>query len=240
MASARRVPASSRASPLNAAVPASSSATANATPAALVCGRQPSTAPSADDDHHLEDLDGQHGQGLGPDQPAAGQRGGAQPLEHPVAALEPGGDGLAGERGGQHGQGQDAGHHEVDPAAADGDQRLVAEGQEQQHRDDQRQQQLLAVAQQEAQLQAGLGADHAGQRRRPRRGAASPRPRRPAPATRDPVTPGPVAPDPGSARPAKSVTTAAPVRSAPGTRPRACGSRSAGSGPGSRGRRTRP
>ena len=45
------------------------------------------------------------------------------------------------------------------------DQVLVAEREQQQHRDDQGEQQLLAVAQQEPQLQAGLARDHLRQRR---------------------------------------------------------------------------
>src|SRR5258708_3863020 len=66
--------------------------------------RMPAERQGHHDDHDgLQHLDDQHGERLGRDQAAARQRGGAQPLEHPVPALEPGGDRLAGEGGGHHG-----------------------------------------------------------------------------------------------------------------------------------------
>ena len=171
------------------------------------------------DQDHLQDLDGQHGQRLGPDQPAPLQRRRAEPLEHAVPALEPGRDGLAGERGGHDGQGQDA----RAPGSRSGrpGPKLISGSRpnagQQQHRDDHHEQQLLAVAGQRAQLEAGLRGHHPGQRRRARR-RGRPRPACPA------------------VRPA--VMTAAPARSARGTRPPACGSRSAGSAPAPRGPRT--
>ena len=66
-------------------------------------------------------------------------------------------------------------------------------------------------------------------RRRPgHSGPGRPGPGRPGSGRPDPAAPDAVTSGPVSAGPAKSVTTAAPVRSAPGTRPPACGSRSAG------------
>jgi hypothetical protein len=96
-----------------------------------------------------------------------------EPLEHPVPALEPGRDGLAGEGGGHHGQRDDARDQEVHPPALGLDQRFQGERDQQQHRDEQGQQQLLTVAQGGAGLQHRLGGDHRWQGRRARRRAAA-------------------------------------------------------------------
>jgi hypothetical protein len=85
-----------------------------------------------------------------------GEWGGPEPLEHPVPALEPGRDGLAGEGGGHHGQRDDARNQEVHPPALGFHQRFQGERGQQEYRDDQDEKQLLAVAQDRAGLQDRL------------------------------------------------------------------------------------
>ena len=130
-------------------------------------GDQPSAAATMHDDDGLQQFDADDGEGLGGDQAGPGQRGRAEPLEHPVPPLEPGGDRLAGERGGHDREGDHARGEEVDPgvAAAEADQRLEAERGQQQQRDDQREGELLAVAEQLPRLERGLRGDHPAQRR---------------------------------------------------------------------------
>ena len=67
--------------------------------------------------HHLHDLD-QPGSPaiLAASSAGPAERRGAQPLQHAVRALEPGGDAEAHHRGRHHGQGQDARGEEVDRA----------------------------------------------------------------------------------------------------------------------------
>ena len=129
------------------------------------------------DDDRLQQFDADDRGGLGGDQAGPGQGRGAQALEHPVPALEPGGDRLAGERGRHDREGDDAGGQEVDPgvAAAEVDQRLQAERGEQQQRDDERERELLAVAQQLPRLLGRLRGDHPVRRGGARRGGPGPR-----------------------------------------------------------------
>src|SRR5216684_2789489 len=60
-------------------------------------GVRPPAESQADreEDGNLPGLDGDHRGRFRSDQPAAGQGSGPEPLQHPVPALEPGGDGLA-------------------------------------------------------------------------------------------------------------------------------------------------
>ena len=101
------------------------------------------------DDLHREHR--QHGHALGGEQPAAAERGGAEQPQHPGAAVEPGRDGLPGERRRHHGQGQGPGGGEVGAGAG------AEVGHRRQRQPDQRQggqhhrdEQLLAVGQQGA------------------------------------------------------------------------------------------
>ena len=82
-------------------------------------GRLPSECEADEhDDEDLEHLDGEHAGDLGRQQPSSTQRRRAEALEHPVAALEPGGDAERHHRGRHHGQGDDARRHEVDRVRA--------------------------------------------------------------------------------------------------------------------------
>jgi hypothetical protein len=121
-------------------------------------------AQSADDDQ-LQRLDGEDGDPLGAEQAAAAEGAHPEQPEHAVPAVEARGDGLGGERGGDDAQGEDAGHGQVDPAAGaeagGGGHRQAEQGRAGQH---ERHQQLLAVAQQRAGLEPGLGGDPAGGR----------------------------------------------------------------------------
>ena len=124
------------------------------------------------DQHDLHDLEQQGRQRLAAEQHRAGQRRGAQALEHGVLALEPGADGEPGERGGHDGQRHDARHHEVDAARrVERVQQRQVEEEQQQQRDQQREADLLAVAQQQAELHRRLGA-RASARAARRRAAA--------------------------------------------------------------------
>ncbi len=72
-------------------------------------GRVPAErqAQGAEDDQ-LHDLDGEDGDRLGAEQAAAAERGRPEQAQHAVPAVEARGDGLAGERGGDDRQGEDA------------------------------------------------------------------------------------------------------------------------------------
>ena len=79
--------------------------------------RVPAEGEAHSADHHeLQELDGQHREGLGHQEAAPAERAHAEQAQHAVTTVEGGGDRLAGERRGDHGQGQHAWHGHVDPA----------------------------------------------------------------------------------------------------------------------------
>ena len=100
----------------------------------------PPEQEALDDEHRdLEDLDDDDRADLRGEQLAAGERGGAEQLEHAGRALEAGGDGEADHRGRHHGEGEDAGDEEVDRVVevVRGGQHVDGrEEPEQQHRDE--------------------------------------------------------------------------------------------------------
>ncbi len=157
--SARTVPPSSRPSAVSAAVPSSRTARAAGTPA--TSGRQPSTRPvppsttSCSDHHH------QHRGRPRRDEPAPAERGGAEEPQHPVAAVEGDGDGLAGEGGREHRDREHAGDDDVDALEPGRDLDRQPGGAGQRHQgqqgQDEGEQQLLAVGQHGSHLAARLG-----------------------------------------------------------------------------------
>ncbi len=154
--SARSVPATSRPSPPNASVP---STTRTTTRSGSPCGCQASASPSPQISTSWTTSSSSTGEGLAADQHRARQRGGAEPLEHRVLALEAGADRQPGERRRHHGQRDDARHDEVDaPRRAERVEQRQVEEEQQQQRDEQGEPDLLAVAQQQPELHAGLRA----------------------------------------------------------------------------------
>ncbi len=112
-------------------------------------------------DHHLHGDDREHRQRLGGHELPAAQRRGAEPLEHEVGALEAGRDGQAHHRR-PHDRGREhARQEEADGRRARGHRqdRHDREEHEQRHGDAEGDEQVLAVAQQQPQLQPGLRAD---------------------------------------------------------------------------------
>jgi hypothetical protein len=96
--------------------------------------------------HHLQGDGGEHcGQPSGDEQPARQRRRG-EPPDHPVAPVEAQRDGLARERGRHHRERQHRRRHRGDPGLGQRDDVDHGEADQQQHRDDQREQHLLAVA----------------------------------------------------------------------------------------------
>ena len=112
----------------------------------------------------LDDEDGEHAPG---EQSGAAERRGAEQPQDAVAAVEGRGDRLPREGGGEHGEREDAGGDDVDPAAGP-EVRDGGEGQpgEQQRGQDDRQEQLFPVAQEHARVEEGLGSDPGRRRRR--------------------------------------------------------------------------
>ena len=114
VASALSVPAISSPRPEKAAVPSTSSSSTDE----RVALRGPA---EREGDHRQQAICSTSvtstDEGLRGHQRPARQRRGAEPLEHPVAPLEAGRDGLAGEGGGHHGEREDAGREEVDRLA---------------------------------------------------------------------------------------------------------------------------
>ena len=174
-ASARSVPPSSSPRPVKATPPSTTTGTAHT---AAPPGRQPrsiATAPMTTNwpTHHRGDADA-----LAGDQQRPGHTGRGQPFEDAVAPVEGGADGLRGEGAGHHGQGDHAGYHGVDPRGRQVDHGQVGHADQHGQRDDQGQQQLLAVAQLDAQLgrrsrphhaagggRAGVGTERPGRER---------------------------------------------------------------------------
>ena len=158
--------------------------------------RPPAEDRSGDRDqqHDLPDLDGQDGQHLGREQPAARQRRATEPLEDPVVALVGGRDAEVDEAGRDDRQRQGPGQEEVDrwpgPRRQD---RNRGEEEQDDDGDDDRDQDVLAATRGQPQLHPGLCGGRRGKRCR----LAHPPPRRPA------------GPERGQAHPR-----------APGTRPR--------------------
>ena len=121
-------------------------------------------------DGGLEQLDGDDGDDLGSEQTGPAERRRAQPLQHPVAALEAGGDPER-DHGRRHdGQRQDAGYEEVDRRGrGGGDDGDLGEEEEEDDGDAQREQEGLPAAQGHEDLGAGLRGERARPHRRPRR-----------------------------------------------------------------------
>ena len=105
---------------------------------------------------------------LAGEQAGAGQRRGAEPLDHAVAPLEAGGDRQRGERRRHHRQRQHAGREDVDGRVREVEAEWCGAGHaadQHDHRDHHGEQQLLAVAQHQPRLHAGLGGDLPRERR---------------------------------------------------------------------------
>ena len=195
-ASARSRPASSRASATKVAAPTSRKTSAGSTPSSVRPPAQRQAEHASTTTWTAMTDEGGHG--LGGQQPGPAERGAAEHPQHAVPPVEAGLDGLTGEGRGDQRQGQDPGRDDVDPPgrAEVGGVRLHQADQDQGRQDD-GDEQLLAVADQHGDLAAGLGQD-------PLPRAA----RRPAPAT-------------GRA----GAVTRSPVRSGRGRRPRGCARR---------------
>ncbi len=118
-----------------------------------------------DQQDDLPDLDGQDGQHLGREQPAARQRRATEPLEDPVVALVGGGDTEVDEAGRDDRQRQGAGQEEVDrwptPRRQDRDR---GEEEQDDDGDDDRDQDVLAATRGQPQLHPGLGGGRRGKR----------------------------------------------------------------------------
>ena len=148
---------------MKAAAPRTSSARPGASPPSSGC--QPRTKATAADHQDLEEQHGQDGQDLACDQSGAAQGSGGQEAQHSVAAVEAGGDALAGEGGGHGAQGQDAGHGNVDPAATEPvQQRRDGQADQGQQRQDDGEDQLLAVPEHRQRFVFALQQDAAQQR----------------------------------------------------------------------------
>ena len=80
---------------------------------APAAGFQPSCEPDGQQDGRLQQLDGDDRDDLGAQEAWPPERGGAEPLEDAVAALEAGGDAERDHRGRHDGERQDPGHEEV-------------------------------------------------------------------------------------------------------------------------------
>ena len=125
----------------------------------------PAQGQRDDHEHHeLQRDDVEQRQHLAQEQAVAGEGRGAQQLDHAVAALEAGGDGHGRERGRHHCEGQHAGGEEVDRRVTlEGAAEATRSGDashERDHRDHDREQQLLAVAQHQPRLHACLRQHH--------------------------------------------------------------------------------
>ena len=117
------------------------------------CPRRSTRGDEGQEDDQLQQLDGEDGEHLRGDELAASQRRGAETLQNHVAALEPGGDAEADHGGGHDREGDHAGQEEVGGFLRTGGEHVdEREEGEQQHGDDERQEQLLAVAQHEHDL----------------------------------------------------------------------------------------
>ena len=128
--------------------------------------RLPAEHESHRADHQdLEEQNGKDGQDLAGDQSGAAQGSGGEEAQHAVAAVEAGGDALAGESGGHGAQGEDAGHGNVDPAAAEAvQQRRDGQADHGQQGQDDREDQLFAVPEHRQRFVFALQQDAAEQR----------------------------------------------------------------------------
>ena len=125
-------------------------------------GFQPQGEPDRQQDGGLQQLDRDDRDDLGAEQARTAERGGAQPLEHAVAALEAGGDAEGDHRRRHDGEGQDAGHEEIGGRRRRGrDHRHLGEEEEEHDGDAEGQQEGLAAAQGHEDLGAGLGGQRA-------------------------------------------------------------------------------
>ena len=146
VASGRTVPATRSPSAVKAAAPRTRSPSAGTQPAAVGC--QPSSKRHRADHQDLEEQHGQNGQDLAGDQSGPAQRSGGQEPQHTIAAVEAGGDALAGEGGGHGAQGEDAWNRNVNAATAEAVQERGDRQADQGHqRQDDGEDQLLAVPQ---------------------------------------------------------------------------------------------
>ncbi len=133
-------------------------------------GRAPAQEQrGAAEDQHLDGDDGQCGGDAARDEEPAGE-GGGEALEDAVAAVEAEGDGLAGERRRQDREGEDAGGGGADPGVGHGDDGHEGERDEQRHRDQDGEQDLLAVPQRQQHLHARLREEHPAELPPARRG----------------------------------------------------------------------
>src|SRR5699024_10808423 len=105
-----------------------------------------------EDERELDDHDRDDGAELAEDEPVRAQRSRGQLPEHPVATVEGGGDGLTGERARGQAQAQRTGNGDVERVRRGvedveaGEQGSLGQEDEQTEGEDDRQQQLLAVA----------------------------------------------------------------------------------------------
>ena len=97
----------------------------------------------------------------------AGDRGGREPPQHPVAPVEAQRDRLAGERRRHHGECEHRRQRRVDARLGQRDELQQREPDEQRERDDEREQHLLALAQRQLRLQGDLRREHPPQRPAP-------------------------------------------------------------------------
>ena len=113
--------------------------------------------PHREEDGGLDQLDRDDREDLGAEQARAAERGGAEPLEHAVAALESGGDAERDHRGRHDGQRQNPGHEEVGRGRRRGrHHRHLGEEEEEDDGDAEGEQQGLAAAQRHVDFGRGL------------------------------------------------------------------------------------
>ena len=141
----------------------------------------PEGVAHGDQHHRLEELDGDDGDDLCGQQAGSAQRGGAQPFEDAVAALEAGADAEGGHRRRHDGQGQDARNEEVDRVVGAGGQHVHRrEEQQEHHRDAQGKEDGLPVGEDHGHLGPQLGHERPHQREPRDRRPREPRPARPS------------------------------------------------------------
>ena len=168
VASARSTPARNSPRAAKASVPRTTTSSAEPRATASWTGSQPSASPTAPTTSELEHLDQEQGADLAEQQARARERGGAEPLDHAVAALEAGGDGQRGERRRHHRQREHAGREDVDRRVRERQAHVLRPGHgadQHDHGDHHREQELFAVAQQQPRLHAGLRDHLPGERR---------------------------------------------------------------------------
>ncbi len=158
VASARSVPARRSASATNVPAPRTRLTSAGSQPARR--GVPAEDGRERPEDENLDDEDRPHGHRLPQQQPAAAERGDAEQPENAVAAVEPGRDGLPGEGGRDDGQGEHSRRGVVDAATrSEGGRGRQSQPDEGHPRQDDRDEELLAVAQQGQGLEDALRPD---------------------------------------------------------------------------------